>query len=477
MRRKQDAPTFSRADSSTPLPRIYSRRALVGWIVLAALLLPFIKQIDQHLRAAGVVVGSESASVSAALKSEFDTEVVETEVLVIGGLSAPVTDDSGRAEIRRLLQPIVAHATVSTVLSPASVLDTMLVGPDNHSAIALVGIKSADASTMPALRAITSATLSAEHLRNASLTMHWTGQSALLADLKTASAAALRNAELVAVPLTIVLAMIAFGSVQAVLLAMIATTLVIVIALGASGLLSDVIVPTALTRLVISLIGFALTMDYVLLLTRWPKGVRHGATPARTVRLAGLVVAIGFTGLAVAPTGELRSAAFSAALVALLASVVATTLVQRSAHHESTTAIALSNVSESRWRHWGLFVTRNPWTTLVASLAPLLVLAFQATTANLATPVSGWLPKETEAMRALDDLEHMQRGGLAGTSRVLLTLPTDVAVLSPFGWLALQQVGDAIRALPNAGDVRSLHTIGTGDLLVAQRVLPTRLVN
>ncbi len=453
------------------LARTVSLRALLSWSVAAALLLPFLGRLDRELRAISAVSGSESAQVARVTHAQFDTHGVSRAVLVMSGLRDSVNNESGRAEVRRLIQPLLTLPQVVTVASPATLLDTMLLGRDRHSAIAIVGVNSEDPAVIATLRDITRDVVTRERPQNAQLRMQWTGQSAFVADLRTAGAGALREAERLAVPLTIVVALIAFGSLRLVIVAFAAAAIVMVIASGASGALSSVLPPSALTKPIISIMGFALTMDYALLLTRWPGPVAAVRPAVRAVRMAGAAVACGFVGLTIAPTGELRSAAAVGALVALLASAVTTTLLERDAEVRPTN----TPIAEQRWRRWGTFVTRHPWPVLVVSLVPLLALALQALDARLVTPISGWLPASAEASQSIDELERMQRSGVAGTSTVLLTLPVGVAVLSPTGWTALRNLGDAARRLPDAGDVRSLATIGTGELLVAQQVIPARV--
>ena len=454
------------------LARTVSLRALLAWSVAAAVLLPFVGQLDRELRAISAVSGSESAQVARLTQALFDTHGVSRAVLVISGLRDSVNNESGRAEVRRLIQPLLSLPQVVAVASPATLLDTMLIGRDRHSAIAIVGVNSEDPAVIATLRDVTRDFVTRERPRNAQLRMQWTGQSAFVADLRTAGASALREAEWLAVPLTIVVALIAFGSLRLVLVAFAAAAIVMVIASGASGALSQLFPPSALTKPIITIMGFALTVDYALLLTRWPGPVAAARPAVRAVRLAGAVVACGFVGLTIAPTGELRSAAAVGALVALLASAVTTTLLRRDPESRPTPN---TPIAERRWRRWGTFVTRHPWPVLLVSLAPLLALAVQALDARLVTPISGWLPPSAEASQSIDELERMQRSGVAGTSTVLLTLPVGVNILSPVGWTALRNLGDAARRLPDAGDVRSLATIGTGELLVARQVIPLRV--
>lgn len=455
------------------ISRVLSVRSLWGWIVLALVLAPFIARLDRFTADAGTLADSEAARVSAYIRTNFASGTAETALLVITGLRNRADGEAGRAELRVLLQPIITHSDVTTIASPATLLDTLLLGAEGHSAIALVGLKVGGVRNISALRAASASIVETTRAEHPQLAMRWTGQSAVLADVRTASASALRQAELIALPVTAAVALAAFGSMSLLAVAALATALVLTITLGANGLIASAIAPTVFTRPLVSMLGLALTIDYVLLLSRWPSGTNGRRPPAQTVRMAGLVVAAGLLGLAMAPVGELRAAALSGALVALLASLVASTIVKRPVTHQAADTVpTLSFNPRDGWLRWGAFVVRHPWKVLFTSATPLLMLVWAATTARLETPLTGWLPPHAESVQSLDVLRTMRRGALPGTARVLVNFPESTPVLSAAGWSALARINDAIRQIDGVGDVRALNTIGTRELLVAAHVFP-----
>ncbi len=404
------------------------------------------------------------------IRDEFRSPFSDPALLVVTGLAHPADSDAGRAAMRDILAPLLASHAVVGAVSPGSSLDTLLVGvgANNTTALAIVGLSPLPGA-MDSVRAITTAHVADFRRAHPSLTLRWTGQPALVSDLRTMGAREARRAELRALPVSIVVALIAFGTLIDAGVALAAAALAIATALGVMGALSGFVPASSFTRTLVPLVGLALTVDYVLFLTR---RARTGADPRelrRTIGLAAGIVALGFSGLTIAPTGELRSAAFAGIVTCAAAALAAITLTPLPA------AVAAAPQPGARWLRWGWFVTRRPWVVLTISALPLAFLANAARTAVLTTPLDQLLPAGMESADAFRDLQQAARAGAAGSLRVLLDLPRSTPVLSVAGWDALGAATRALRAVPGAADARSLATFGTRDLGVARNVLPQLL--
>jgi RND superfamily putative drug exporter len=442
-------------------------RAAVLWIAVALALLPMQSRLDASIRASSGVVGTESADVDRIVREGFASPFAQPALLVVTGVPQPVDSDSGRAVVREIVGPLLATRAVVGVLSPASSLDTLLVGADKRTALAIVGLNSAFGGAIDSVRAITTAQLAAQQRRYPGLALRWTGEPALVGDLRTMGATEARRAELKALPVSLVVSVIAFGSLAEACMAVLAAGLTIGVTLGLLGAFATAVPASAFTRTLVPLIAIALTIDYALFLARRRRDGTPDRALRRTVMLAAGVVALGFTGLALAPTGELRQAALAAALTCAVAAGAAITLEPR----RRETTRRLPSASE-HWHRWGAFVVRRPWTVLIVSAIPLLLLANAARSARLVTPLDTLLPAGMESADAYRALQRADRAGLAVSLRVLVTLPAGRTVMTDSGWTALANATRALRGLPGAADARSLQTIGNGDLFVAKNVLP-----
>lgn len=480
-----------RLSNRLPGHRLFGNRLarLAMWCVVALALAPFRGRLERELRTTSPVRGSESAIADETLRNAFNSPARETAILVIGGIPSRADSEPGRAIVRRLIAPFKTMDGVGVVVSPATSLDTMLVGTSGTMALALVGLTSDNPATLEALREKTRQILASERATLPALTMQWTGQPAVLADLRTSGASAATRAEMFAIPVTLLVAWWAFGSITNALLAVAVAAIITVIGSGAMGLLSFLFAPSALARSIVSLVGLALTVDYMLLITRANETSNRGNRPSHeskratsTALIAAIVVAAGFVGLAIAPTGELRTTAITGALVALLAAAGAITVGRASADRTSidqtspdqtspdpTSTDHASPEGASVWLRWTTMVTQRPLLFAVVSAMPLLFLANHARSAVLTTPIDNWLPTSSESTQALQLMAREHRAQIAGTARLIVTLPSGTPVLSEAGWKALNDLSVAIRKLPHAGDVHTIETIGTRDRIVAER--------
>jgi putative drug exporter of the RND superfamily len=444
-----------------------SRRALVAWAIIAALSIPLQLRLDRRLSTLGTVRGSESAAVERRMREDFASPFASPALLVIAGLRENTEMDSTRADVRAIVAPIRANPAVTGMISAASSLDTLLLDSRRSTALAIVGIRRENPGAVDSLRALTRAMLPALRRTHPALTLRWTGEQAVVEDLRREGAREARIAELRAGPVLVLICLWAFGSVAAAVGAVVAAALAIAVSLGVVGALSAFVEPSLFVRTVVPFVGLALTVDYSLYLRRSAAAGVARAFVRRTVAVAALVVAIGFGGLVLAPTGELRSAAVGGIVATIMAALAAVTLTPWNAR-----PVAEARALSARWNAWGWFVVRHPVAVLVTCAVPLLFLAREAVQARYVTPLDGWLPAGVESADALVDLAHAERDGAVGTLRILMELPRGQAVLSTEGWEALKRAGETLRRTPGVADLHSLATIGTGSLLVARTVLP-----
>ena len=466
------------------------RARWAAWVLLAAALLPFASRLD---RIDSIVApnGSQSWRAMRQISSDFAAnEIVEAGVgatapsaspliLVMRGIPSAPSEDSARGIVRGLLQPLSQSGAVRTLLSPASNIDTLLWSRDRRSAIAIIALRGGARAALDTLRAAAAEIVS----RTPGLTLRFTGESALLRDLKAIAAASLRRSEMRAMPITLLAAWWAFGSLIEALVAIGVSILVVATALGVTGVLSLVAPASPMSASLVSLTGLALSIDYQLIVRRCASMGTTLAEARRLVRWSSLLVCSALLVLAMLPIGDVRNAALACAAAAAIAALGAclrdaapgVVFVRRDAA-ESASGSAAEVVSRDGSR-WSTVIARRPLVSSAIALLILGTLAWPVRHIRLGSPVDALLPRSVESMRALDDLDLMGRGALPATLTVLVTVPRGTSVLDASGWNTLEGAVRAIRALPRVARVDAITTIGTGDRVVAQFALPESVRN
>jgi len=446
---------------------VVRRRGLVilVWALVAIALLPLAPRLPDRLDVSSRILGSESASVEQALTSRFDSPFARPVMLVVTGVPRP-DGPEGAAVLRDLTSEVQAIPGVSRTFSYLDLPDTFLVGADGSGTVIVVGLDPAEPRPdrlVPLLRATVSTLAARLRGRFPAAAMRITGEAAINYDLWQLSTQSGRSAEQRALPVTLGLLLLAFGTLVAAGLPLAAGLLAIGLSLGSAFVVTRFVDLSILLVNVVSMLGLALGIDYALLtVCRFREArlagssVDEAATVAArhaggTVALSGAAVAIGFLGLLLVPLRELRSAAIGGLLVVAVSVLVATTLLP-------ATLAALGprldwgrlpfvrgvRAEHEGWRRWGLWVAKHPWRVLILAGAPAVMLALQGLRLNPRVPEGDWLPLEMESAQAGADLRAMGRGGIVQSVRVLLELPEETQSLSAEGWSGAERLAAAL---------------------------------
>lgn len=454
---------------------------LVCWAGALAALAPHAVGVERVLETAARVDGSESARVEAELASRFRAPFAQYALLVVRGGASAVTP-AGRDLADSIVGTVATVPGVAAVRGYRDARDTLLLGRDSSGTFVLVGLDPAAGrpdAIVPQLRTATAALARRLVGRFPGLELRWTGEAVLNADLRQASRASARLAERRALPLTLALLLVAFGSLIAAGTPVLSGALVIVLALGASGVLATRWPLSILLQTFVSMIGLGLGIDYALLsVSRFREAlaatgdpvqaaVATGRSAGRTILLSGLTVAVGFTALLAVPLGELRSVAVGGLLATAFAMLVGVTLLPAllawlGRGIEAGRLWPARRAAGARWRAWGRWVTRHPVAVLIAAGVPLVLLAWQGTRLRSGLPRGdAWLPPRLESVVALRDLEKMGRGAVPQTVRVILELPDGQDVLSRAGWRAAQSLRARLAQDPRVSATLSFATFKT----------------
>ena len=468
-----------------------ARRWVAVWAVVALAAVPFARGLESRLVASSEAFSSEATRVSMRLRTEFRSPFADAAVLVMRGAGRG-DSDAGRAVVRRVMAALDSTGVVTRAASPANVLDTLLVGRATGSPVAVLGLDAArDAgASIDSLRAAGERARLALKSSHPDLELLFTGEPALNRDLRRAGAGAARSAELRSLPVAVLVAWWAFGSLAAALLAAACGALATLVALGAIGAVALWVPLTLVARNMVSLLALTLGTDYALLLMwRRREGGPDLRAGPRTILLAGAAVAAGLAPLLMVNATEVRSAGFAALLTVAVSVAVATTLtpvaaslVSRGGSGSGALGWAAARTRDRersyvRWSQHARRVASRPWRWLVAASLPLLLLGSQAFRVRPVVQGMDWLPSSMESARAIRLLEAEGRDGVALGLRLIADLPA-APVLESRGWDALGGSADRVASIPDVAAVRSIRTAAAGlPAHVARDVLPADVRN
>jgi RND superfamily putative drug exporter len=454
--------------------------------VMALALMPFSYKVERRLETAAHIKGGESEKVDRELAQRFQSPYAHRLVVVISGIPDPDSAESADA-LSFLTSSLRSVPGVSGAISSLDWPDPLFTG-DNGGALIIVGSNQpakAVEALVPTLRAKADWMEGQLRSQYPNIKLEITGETPLTFDLRKVSADDVKHAEERAMPVTLLLLLLAFGSLVAALLPLGIGVLSISMALGAAALLAHYLHLSILVQNLATMLGLGLGIDYALLIvSRFREALAEGYEPGRaadiaagqagkTLLISATTVAIGFSALLTVPISELRSIGITGLLVTVLSVVLCTFILpwvlglighrinagrMRLPGRQFKTRESLCAASE-RWVRWGSVITRRPWTALLVAGVPLLILAFQAGRISPGIPDHDSLPAAAESVRALRTLQGMGRSGIVQSLRVILELPPQSPPLSPAGWLAVSRLTKRFQSDPRAQEVLSLPTI------------------
>ena len=466
------------------------RRFWVAGVVLAAVvaLLPFSFHAERHLETATRVEGSQAEIVRQELDTRFHSPFVDRVVLVTQGLP-PADSAEGEQALTTIVAALRAEPGVSGVVSYLDLHDSIFLGKGGGTFV-LVGLSSTEGPVellVPKLHERAKSLQDQLRNRYPAVKLELTGELPLNFDIRKASADEVQRGESLVIPATLVLLLVAFGSLVAAVIPLAVGQLAIATTMAVTGFLATRLHLSILVQNLATMLGLGLGIDYALLMvSRFREAISAGhegpeasviaaRQAGRTLLISASTVAIGFLALLTVPISEIRSIGVAGFLVAGMSVLLTNTLVpallallgprinagrmpftpRLDARRAACTGI--------RWRKWGKAIVAHPWLALFLAGVPLLLLAWQAGRLNTSVPRGDWLPESAESVQALHTLERMDRAGVVYALRVIVELPNDSIAQTDEGWNALDRISKRLASDPRCDRVISITTLAEGN--------------
>jgi RND superfamily putative drug exporter len=442
-----------------PFAALGSLAARRPWVFLGAWLLLLIAAAGPSRKApallfggSGDIAGSASLRADSLLNADFANPYAQMLVVTLAGVGG-----DSLAELTRGVEARVrALPLVGAVTTPESMLDKRLLPAPGSGAFVMAGIKAASVReaerAIPLVRAAVDSALGPRRAGNPDLRWAVTGRAALTYDLNVFNAKDTAAAELKVFPLTLIILLLAFGSLVAagvpIFLGVVSTT-------GAMALVFLVARHEVLSNLVqntVSMIGLSVGIDYSLLIVhryREALAARLGdsgaakadralrgralaecmATAGKAVFLSGLTVMIGLGGILFTPIMETRSIGWGGCIVVAV-SVAATLtllpalLIVLGSALDWPAALSQRLAGRGagrRWRAWSHWVMARAPLCAIAGLLIIAAMAWPGRYSRFGFPEGPFIPEELEFTRGYHMLEKMKLDALVRPVNVILS--------------------------------------------------------
>jgi RND superfamily putative drug exporter len=453
-------------------------RVLIAWLMLVVALGVVATTLGGDFVNSFTIPGAESQQAVDLLQERFPSQAGDSATLVIK-TGASVDDPAVRQQLIDLMTRATKLPEVTGVTSPYD--DPAAISADRKIAFATVTYdRSANEVEVANVQQMLDL---ADESSAAGFRVEIGGPIVTQAEEANPFGAT----ELIGVGAAVVILLIAFGSV-------IAMGLPIIAALA--GLAAGFLGITLATRFFdisdftpafAAMIGLGVGIDYSLfVVTRYREGLGTGLsveeavarainTAGRAVAFAGTVVAIALLGLFAIGIPFIAAIGLAAAIVVFFSVIVALTLLPALlgyvGHRIDRWRIPGLHVAEQGstntvWYRWSQQIQRRPWPYLLASAAILILLALPILDLRLGFSDDGNLSTTTHSRRAYDLLSEGFGPGFNGP--LILAVESDGVV----DQAQLTRLTDTLRDVTGVAAVSPPVTNQTGDAAVIS-VIPT----
>jgi RND superfamily putative drug exporter len=465
----------------------HPRTILFAWVVAIALgawgehRLP-----DVTVGGAAGVPGSPSDLANAALRTEFSNPFIDPLIVAVSAPRLDVAKDPYLGWVKQAAQALSKVPGVARVEDYAGTQNPDMRSADGHITMLIVGLTGGKESEQQHEVAVVRNAVAP--WRSALLQLDPTAQLAVTGgpaadfDVNALSASGGDHAEKSALPLTLIILLVAFGTLIAAGLPFLMGLCTTTLALGAAFVLAKFIPVSNLLSNVVTMVGLAIGIDYSLLMvTRYRENQpnesvaeRVADTVARagqTITWSGVTVMIGFLGLLFSPILETRCAGIGGALVVCVSVMAALTLLPAALvlvgpYLERWSVIPcrlrLGNTT-TMWLRLGRWIVKHPIKMLVIAGACVILLGLPLTKATTGVSNERWfLPPAAEARVGADILAKIHDDNSSLTTYAIVRAMDGRPLLDAAHIKPLVEYAERLSRDPRIAAVASPFTLQRG---------------
>jgi len=308
------------------------RMVAIAWALVAVVLGVLAPRVEKALSGAGwEATGSQSVAARKTIDKNFQGLSSSALMVVVHSNTKTVTDPAFTAAIARASSTLKADSRVKSVVPPQA---GMSISRDGHTAIIQAGA-AADSNTM--VRAADDLKTKLHRLQGDGVQVSLTGASGMWSDFNTANRTAMMHSELISWPVTLVILLLAFGSLVAAGLPLMLTILGLMASAGTLYLGTQVLDISIWAMNFALMFALALGIDYALFIVYRFRGALFGSheavedavaetmdTAGKAVLFSGVTVLISLMAVMLVPSPAFRSMALGIMIAVLF--ILAATL-------------------------------------------------------------------------------------------------------------------------------------------------------
>jgi RND superfamily putative drug exporter len=384
-----------------------SKAVLVFWLLLIAICCYFALHLPSVLKGNGFEFQGEYNQTRTILERDFGQP--NSSIILVFERKGSVSNDAWQKFIRDTFNRLQHFDSAKSIISPLGKPGMITT---NYAYGLLTFDKKAE-NLVPEIKQLK------RKLKNQKdMTVTMTGEPVIIKDLNTASQEDLAKAEMIGLPIALLVLLLAFGGLVAAAIPLIIGVISILTTLGIVYFFSYQADLSIFILNIIPMIGLALSIDFALLfINRYKeelqsKSVQEAvkittATAGRSIIFSGLCVFIGLSGLWFIKIDIFQNVALGGMTVVFISAICALTflpaLLSVLGNNINKFSILRAKDHEaSPWHRFAAMVMKRPIVMMVLSLAILLVGLMPVRQITLSIPGTDSLPPDYPSRIAIE---------------------------------------------------------------------------
>ncbi|MGK2956770.1 MAG: MMPL family transporter [Solirubrobacterales bacterium] len=421
------------------------RVVLVSWLAIVLVLGFFAPRVEHALSGAGwEATGSESVQARQLIDQNFQGLSSSALMAVVHSPDSTVKDPEFQRAITRTEATLKEDSRVSTVVPPQPGVS---ISKDGHTAIVQAGAAS-DSNTM--VRAADDLKVELRDLDTAGVEVSLTGASGMWSDFNTANREAMLKSELISWPVTLIILVLAFGSLVAAGLPLMLTILGLVASAGSLYLGTQILDISIWAMNFALMFALALGIDYALFVVYRFRGAVFGSgepvenavaetmdTAGKAVLFSGITVLISLTAVMLVPSPAFRSMALGIMISVVFILAATLTLLPAVLGKLGPRVDKLSlpwvhsgEHRSPRFAAWAERLWRRPFAYGAISLIALIALAFPVLGLDTGMPSIKVVPEDDSSRVGYVQVQNAFGPGAPGALQIVTSESEAASVVS-----------------------------------------------
>ena len=410
------------------------RLVAIIWLVIAVGLGFFAPRVEHALSGAGwEATGSESVAAREMIDRDFQGLSSSALMVVVNSPELKVGDKQMDSTIAQAEATLASDSRVSKVVQPQPGVS---ISRDGHTAIVQAGA-AADSNTM--VRAADDLKVKLADLNAEGVTVSLTGASGMWSDFNTANREAMMKSELISWPVTLIILVLAFGSLVAAGLPLMLTILGLVASAGSLYLGTQILDISIWAMNFALMFALALGIDYALFIVYRFRGALFGSkepvehavaetmdTAGKAVLFSGVTVLIALTAVMLVPSPAFRSMALGIMISVIFILGATLTLLPAVLGKLGPRVDKLSlpwvhsgEHRSARFAAWGERLWRRPMAYGAIALVLLVALAFPVLSLKTGMPSIKVVPTGDSSRVGYDQVQQAFGDGAPGSLQIV----------------------------------------------------------